>query len=104
MLSGENHRRAHEAGHRTALIWKELVAAQRKHGETQKADPSRDALYGATYAWDANFFSIATVDEARLAHDLLDFVATFGTNLAGFRPYWQRALPAGTLRRRVSAA
>jgi hypothetical protein len=47
LLSGVDYRRAQEACHKPALMWNELVAAQRKHWQTQRPTRPGD-LYAAT--------------------------------------------------------
>lgn len=86
VLTGVDYRRAHEACHKAALIWNELVLAQRAHWEARKADLSRAELYAATYALDPVLLELHSHTKQGVVEDLLDAVSTYRMNRkAGLR-------------------
>lgn len=80
ILTGVDYRRAHEACHNSALIWNELVAAQRTHWESAKADLSRDDLYAVTSGLDPALLELHSQTLQGVAHDLLDAISTSRTS------------------------
>src|ERR1035437_9215700 len=80
VLTGVDYRRAHEACHKTGLLWNELVAAQRKYWESVNADPSCKDLRRVMYALDPALLELHSHTKQAVVDDLLDSVATSGTN------------------------
>jgi putative transposase len=80
ILTGVDYRRAHEACHNAALIWNELVAAQRTHWESAKADLSRDDLYALTSGLDPALLELHSQTLQALAHDLPSAISTSREN------------------------
>ena len=80
VLAGVDYRRADEGCDKAGLLWSELVAAQRRHGESVNADPSCKDLRRVMYALDPALLELHSHTKQAVVEDLLDAVATSRTN------------------------
>ena len=80
VLTGADYRRAHDACHKTGLIWNELVLAQRAHWESANTDLSCADLRKVLYALDPVLLELHSHTKQAVVEDLLDAVLTYRTN------------------------
>jgi putative transposase len=79
-LPARDYQRTHEACHRSALIWNELVKFQKDHWRTVKTDPTIKELRAFMSTLRSELLEIHSHTQQAIIDDLLDAVATYREN------------------------
>ena len=80
MLSARDYQRTHEACHKAALIWNELVKFQRNYWNTLETDPGIKELRTFMTTLPANLLEIHSHTQQAIVDDLLDATAAYREN------------------------
>jgi putative transposase len=75
-----DYQRAHDAAHKSALIWNQLVKFQKNHWNTFKADPGIKVLRYFVYSLDPSLLELHAHTKQAIVDDLLDATATYREN------------------------
>jgi putative transposase len=79
-LPARDYKRAHQACHKSGLIWNELVKFQKSYWQTVKTDPGIKELRAFMATLPADLLEIHSHTQQAIIDDLLDAVATYREN------------------------